>query len=134
MLGLTLSRTIALSFDADGAESLHQAIAPSMLPTLSDGGAALTQIPAHVGTLVDPHGDIAFALPSGELGVVSPAGSVDVLSDVCSRLGSTSALVTLGIHGGPTYAGMAPAAPSAVVVACGTGVVVRLDSDFAASP
>ena len=119
-----------------GAETLHQAVAASMVPTLPDGGTGLGQIPPHIGTLVDPHGDVAFALPSGELGVVTPAGTVDLVTDVCSRFGATSAPRRRSgfIRGGPTYAGMAPAAPSAVVIACGSGVVARIDSDFARPP
>ncbi len=75
-----------------------------------------------------------FALPSGELGVVTPAGTVDLVSEVCTRFGAPAALASLGIRGGPTFAGMAPAAPSALVVACGIGVVARIDSDFAPAP
>jgi hypothetical protein len=134
LLGLTPSRTIALAFDASGAETLHQAVAPSGLPILPDGGAALGSLLAHVGTLVDPLGDVAFALPSGELGVVAPGGSVDVVGEVCARFGSPTPLASLGIRGGPTYAGLAPAAPYAIVAACGSGVVARIDSDFAPAP
>jgi hypothetical protein len=130
LLGLTPSRTIALAFDAAGAETIHQAVAPTILPALQDGGVVLGSIPPHVGTLVDPQGDMAFTLPSGELGVVSPAGSVDLLDEICSRSGGPSSPP----RGGPTYAGMAPAAPSAIVVTCGSGIVARIDSDFAPSP
>jgi hypothetical protein len=145
VLGLTASRTLALAFDLGRAtdagdsepgavEVLHQAVAPTIAPGSPDGGVNLGAVPPYVGPLVDPHGDIAFALPSGELGVASPAGTVDVLSQVCARSGAPTALASLGIRGGPTYAGLAPAGPSAIIAACGTGVVVRVDSDFAPSP
>ncbi len=134
LLALTASRTIALAFDASGAESFRQAIAPSPLPPLVDGGIVRGAVPPHVGALIDPHGDIAFALPSGELGVLAPSGSVDVVNDVCSRFSGGSPLATLGIHQSSTYAGLAPAAPSAMVVACASGVVARVESDFAHAP
>jgi hypothetical protein len=135
LLGVSATRTIALSFDPSGTEVLHHAVAASLLPNVPDAGAALGQLPPHVGTLTDPLGAIAFALPSGEVGVASVSGSLDLVSDVCSRFGSpASSLATLGLRGGPAFAGMAPAAPSALVVACGGGVVARLESDFAAPP
>jgi hypothetical protein len=146
LIGLTPTRTVVLAFDATGAETLHQAVGPSMLPPLQDGGVGLGSIPPHVGTLVDPQGDVAFALSTGELGVVSTShadratrqdplsGSLDVMSEVCTRAGAPASLASLGIHGGPTYVGLAPAAPYAMIVACGAGVVARIDSDFAPAP
>jgi hypothetical protein len=134
VLGLTSSRTLAIAFDPSGAETLHQAIGPSGLPVLPDGGAGLGAVLPHVGTLVDPEGDIAFALASGELGVVTAAGAVDLVGEVCARLGASTPLASLGIRGGPTYAGLAPAAPYAMIAACGSGVVARIDSDFAPAP
>jgi hypothetical protein len=134
VLGLAPSRTIALSFDAAGAETQHQAVGLSLLSSMPDGGATAAQLPSHVGPLVDPRGDVAFALPSGELGVASPAGGVDVVTDVCARFGAPSPPAGPAGRGGATYVGIAPAGPSALVVACGNGVVARIDSDFAPSP
>ena len=134
LLALTPSRTLALSFDPSGAETLHRPLGATLLPTLGDGGAGLGALPPHVGTLVDPQGDVAFALPTGELGVAAASGSVDLIGDVCAKFGAPAALASLGIRGGPTFSGLAPAAPSALVVACGTGVVARIDSDFAPAP
>jgi hypothetical protein len=134
LLALTASRTVAIAFDASGAESLRQSIAPSPLPPLPDGGFARGVLPAHVGPLVDPQGDIAFALPSGEVGSVAPSGSVDVVNDVCARFSNSSALAALGVRQSSTFAGIAPAAPSAMIVACGSGVVARVDNDFAHVP
>jgi hypothetical protein len=128
VLGLTPSRTLALAFDAAGAETLHQAVGLTSLPSMPDGGVGHAGVPPHVGPLLDGQGAVAFALPSGEIGVVSAAGGVDVVSDVCSRAG---ALGAAGGRANATFAGLSPAAPSAMVVACGNGVVARLDDDFA---
>jgi len=130
-LAATASRTVALAFDASGAESLRQAVAPSPLPPLADGGVPHGTLAPHVGALVDPHGDVAFALPTGELGVVAPSGASDVLTDICARFTSNPALAALGAHQSSTFAGLAPAAPFAMIIACGSGVVARVDSDFA---
>ena len=131
LVALTASRSVALGYDAAGAESLRQSIAASPLPPLPDGGVNRTTLPPHVGPLVDAHGDLAFALPSGELGVLTPAGTVDALNDVCARFSTNPALAPPGGHSASTFAGIAPAAASALVVACGSGVVARIDSDFA---
>jgi hypothetical protein len=125
VLGLTGSRTVALAFDAAGAETLHQAVGLTSLPSLPDGGVGHAAVPPHVGPLLDAQGAVAFALPSGEIGVVSAAGGVDIVSDVCTRAGGA------GRPANATFAGLSPAAPSAMVVACGNGVVARLDDDFA---
>ena len=140
VLGVTPSRTLALTFDPAGAELLHQALAPSLLLPLPDGGTGPGQLPAHgglghAGPLVDPQGNVAFALPSGEVGVASVSGAVDVLSDVCTRFNPTSPLANLAsTRTATTYAGLLPAAPYALVLACSSGVVARIDSDFAPSP
>jgi hypothetical protein len=84
-----------------------------------------------VGTLVDAQGNLAFALSSGDVGALAPSGSVDVVNDVCARFSNGSPLAALGVHPAATFAGIAPAAPSAMIVACGSGVVARVDSDFA---
>jgi outer membrane protein assembly factor BamB len=125
LLGLNASRTLALAFDAAGAETLHQAVGPTSLPVLADGGVGHGAVPPHVGPLLDGQGAIAFALPSGEIGVISAAGSVDVVNEVCNRAGAAAG------RANATFAGLSPAAPSAMVVACGNGVVARLDDDFA---
>jgi hypothetical protein len=133
LLALTASRTVALAVDADGAEILHQAIGPTLLASLPDGGVGLGAILPHVGPLLDAQNALAFALASGELGTVSAAGAVDVVGDVCSRpTGSGGA--GIGTHAGAVYAGLAPAAPFAIVAACSSGVVARFDSDFAHVP
>jgi hypothetical protein len=134
LLALSATRTLAMSFDATGTETLRRPIAATPLPSLPDGGVGLGTLPPHLGTLVDPQGDVAFALSTGELGVASASGSVDLLADVCAKAGSPAALASLGIRGGPTFSGLAPAAPSALVVACGTGLVIRIDNDFAPAP
>jgi hypothetical protein len=84
--------------------------------------------------VVDGRGAVAFALVRGELGVVSPSGAVDLVADVCARFGATSPLATLGNRAGPTFTGLVPAGPSAVVFACGSGVVGKIESDFAHPP
>jgi hypothetical protein len=140
VVGVTVTRTLALTFDPSGAELLHQALAPSLLLPLPDGGTGPGQLPAHgglghAGPLVDPQGNVAFALPSGEVGVASASGAVDVLGDVCTRFNPTSPLANLAsTRTAATYAGLLPAAPYALVLACGSGVVARIDSDFAPSP
>jgi hypothetical protein len=130
----TATRTLAIALDASGAESLRQSVASSPLPPLADGGPGRPAVPPHLGPLVDPQGDIAFALPTGELGVVTPAGAADLVSEVCARFSTNPALAALGAHPSSTFAGLAPAAPFAMLVACGSGVVARVDSDFAHSP
>jgi hypothetical protein len=134
LLALTASRTVAVSFDPAGAELLHRAIAATFLPPLQDGGVGVGTLPPHLGALTDPQGDVAFALPTGELGVASASGGIDLIGEVCAKFGSPAALASLGIRGGPTFSGFAPAAPSALVVACGTGLVARIDNDFAPAP
>jgi hypothetical protein len=128
LLGLNASRTLALAFDAAGAETLRQAVATTSLPVLVDGGVGRGAVPPHVGPLLDGQGAIAFALPSGEIGVISAGGSVDVVNEVCNRAGAAVG------RANATFAGLSPAAPSAMVVACGNGVVARLDDDFAHAP
>jgi hypothetical protein len=131
------TRTTALTIDAvdaGGSEVLRQAVAPSLLAHAGDAGPGAGQIPPHLGPLVDPQGDVAFALPSGELGVVSPSGTVDSVADVCAHSGPVSPLANLALRAGPVYAGLAPGGPHALIVACGSGSVVRVDSDLAAPP
>jgi hypothetical protein len=134
LLALSATRTLAMAFDAAGTETLRRPVAATTLPALPDGGVGLGALPPHVGTLADPQGDVAFALSTGELGVASASGSVDLLADVCAKSGSPAALASLGIRGGATFSGLAPGAASALVVACGTGLVARIDNDFAPAP
>jgi hypothetical protein len=136
VLGLTPTRALALSVGPDGGETLHQAVGPSLLPPLADGGTAVDNLPPHVGVLVDGQGAVAFTLATGELGVLSPTGAVDVVGDVCTHPGGPP--VSGGppplSRGGAAVTGIAPAAPFAMIVACGGGVVARIDSDFAPAP
>jgi hypothetical protein len=135
MLALTPSRTIALVLDGAGAETMHQPVGPTLVTALPDGGTGLASVPPHVGTLLDPEGDLAFALPTGALGVVAAAGAVEVVGDVCARPGGPPASgVAFAPRGSSLYAGLAPAAPFAIVATCGNGVVARIDSDFAPAP
>jgi hypothetical protein len=132
LLALTPNRTIALALDAEGTEVLHQAVGPTLLASLPDGGVGLGAILPHVGPLFDAQGALAFSLTSGELGTVSAAGAVDVVGDVCTRAVASGS--PGGARANAVYAGLAPAAPFAIVAACTNGVVARIDSDFAHPP
>ena len=120
-------RTFALAIDRSGQEIARVAVVTTPAPVLPDGGAAAVVVAPHTGPLVDAAGTLAFATPEGRIGVLTKDGALDLLGD-------TFCLRAAGLQGrGPTpppptaaYAGMAPAGPNAFVVACETGVVVKV--------
>jgi hypothetical protein len=125
LLGATSE--FALALDASGRELARARLAslpPSARPDAGAPGVALEPIPLPP-LLVDAEGTVAFATPSGGLGVaalVSGEGAVETLADVCPR---PSALVSLPGEA-PPVAGLAPLAHRALVVACRTGAVLAV--------
>ncbi len=138
--------TLAVAYDAAGQEAWTARVA-TFVPTLSaDGGVATVIAPAHDGALVDASGALAFATPSGFVGVVSGCGAphrgddagdgrcvVDVLGEAPCARGIVEGRAPTGVpsaQAGPRLssgiAGLAPAGPGAFVVACEGGTVLKI--------
>src|SRR5690606_8436389 len=82
LLGLAPTRASVTVLDPSGGETLRAPISTFATTPLPDGGAAPLVAPPHVGPVVDARGAIAFAAPSGQVGVVSPDGAVDTLGEL----------------------------------------------------
>ena len=134
---LTPGATLALAFDATGREALRQSISTFTQPSAADGGLSPLAAPGHTATLVDAAGTLAFGTPDGQVGIVSPSGSVDWLGElICGRGGAGSAPggTALPNHSAARasagFAGIAPAGAGAFIVACegGAGTLAKVVS------
>ncbi len=63
LLALTASRTVALAFDANGTETLHRAVAPTLLSSLPDGGVGVGAISAARWRARRPRGRLRLRAP-----------------------------------------------------------------------
>jgi hypothetical protein len=108
--------TSIVTFAPDGRELGRAQVATRTAATLPDGGAAALVSPAHTGPIVDGSGAVAFATPEGAVGIVAPDGSVDTLGE--PACGSSV--------GRRSTAQLSPAGRGAFVLACETGIVVKI--------
>lgn len=117
-LAMTPTQTFVVTLEASGTERSRALVETTSPPSLPDGGAAPLLAPPHVAPLVDAAGTVAFATPSGLVGVVRPDGSV-------ARLGETR---LCGSTAHPSaVAGLTPLSERAFVVACRNGTLARID-------
>ena len=122
-------RTFALAIDGTGQEVLRiPLVTTPSAAVLADGGVPTLTMPAHVGPIVDAAGTLAFATPEGRIGVLTKDGALELLGDAyCTRTaGLTGARSPAPPPTSAAFAGLAPAGPRAFVVACETGVVVKV--------
>jgi hypothetical protein len=134
LLNYTDLDTYAVALDATGRETARAVLGPTAASQLVDGGAGTgvaLVVPPHAGPLVDSAGTVAFVTPDGDIGITNGAG-VDVLGEaVCPPVATVtvadpSARAVVAAHGGVPPPVLAPAGPSAFLVACPTGVVAKV--------
>lgn len=117
-LAMTATQTFVVTLDASGAERARVLVETTSPPSLPDGGAAPLLAPPHVAPLVDARGTVAFATPSGRVGVARPDGAIAWLGETkpCGTAAHPSAV-----------AGLTPLSNRAFVVTCRNGTLVRID-------
>jgi hypothetical protein len=134
LLSYTDLDTYAVALDATGRETGRAVLAPTAASQLVDGGGGIGAslvVPPHAGPLVDSAGTVAFITPDGDIGIASATG-VDVLGEsVCppaatASVADPSVRAVIAAHGGIPAPLLAPAGPSAFLVACPAGVVAKV--------
>ncbi len=122
-------RTFALAIDGSGQETSRVALVTTSIPAVADGGTGPLYVPPHTGPLVDAAGTLAFATPEGRIGVLTKDGALELVGEpVCLRAAGLGTRTPTPPPATAAYAGMAPAGPNAFVVACETGVVLKVTS------
>jgi outer membrane protein assembly factor BamB len=118
----------AVGVDRSGAEVTRVLLASHTPLAAADGGTPPPPM-ARTATLVDAAGTIAFATPSGSVGVVTHAGdqaTAEMVADVCPP----------GLAGGArstaSVVALAPLVDGVFAAACGSGSVVAIQARGAA--
>jgi outer membrane protein assembly factor BamB len=125
-------RVFALAVDGSGQETMRVSVQTTTPQLAPDGGPLAAVVPLHTGPIVDGAGTLAFGTADGYVGVVSASG-VDQLGEVmCMRSAGLAGPRPSPAPPVAAFAGLAPAGPSAFVVACETGVVVKVTARPAA--
>lgn len=115
VLALTASRVHTACVEPDGHETRSN-VGRHQVPQLPDGGVGALVAPPHAAVLVDDGRATAFATPTGEIGVVTPQGAVEVLGEnPCPRTGRSGGV-----------AGLTAAGRAAFYVTCESGTVVKV--------
>lgn len=143
LLGVVPGRIFALTIDATGQEVARIGLVTFLPSVFSDGGPVPLTAPAHVGTIVDGTGTLAFTTADGKVGVVTAAGAVEMLGEPLCGRGLLSS-PTSAARGAAIFAGIAPSGVSSrsrspqdgrnakseasFVVACENGTLAKISS------
>jgi outer membrane protein assembly factor BamB len=127
LLAAVPGRTFAIAIDGAGQETMRVSVHSATPATAPDGGPLAAVVPAHTGGIVDAAGTFVFATHEGYIGIVSASGAVDQLGEaMCMRAVGLTGPRPAPAPAAAAFAGIAPAGPNAFVVACETGVVIKV--------
>lgn len=124
VLGVTQAHTFLVGLDDGGREVTRTGLGSAASLLSADGGAPVpSAVGARAGPLVDAAGTVAFATPDAQLGVASPSGGVQLLTETPWAARMTAASSHRTSAGG--VIGMAPL-PNGFVAASDAGTVLAV--------
>jgi hypothetical protein len=124
--------TTVLAIDQNGRSTpLQLLLSRRGTAIVADAGSAWDLAPTHTELVVDPTGNVAYATVDGHVGVASATMKVELGVTPCGAAGTASPANARRPHSSAGFAGLVPAGPYALAIACESGKLsfIRGDAD-----